>query len=219
MNLHAAIRKPRTGSTLIEMMIALGLLIGIMGSVLLVTQKGSDVYEQEVAENAIQAKAGRGLDKVLRELTGSGAASLNPTNPTSPFGTDTISFQRPVGWAGGAIEWSPIQQVAFEIEESELDNGLDDDGDDLVDEGMVVLIESPGQLDEKRSVLMRGVRRYLGGETPNGIDDNGNGLLDESGLSFERVADVLVIRLSIEGLGAQRTHIVKTVESSTQIRN
>ncbi len=211
--------RSRAGSTLVEAMISLAIVLVILGGALVATEQGTAAYEQQLTENAVQTRTGRGLDRILRELAGSSLGSLNPPDPGAPLGTDALSYQRATGWVGGSIVWSPIERVAFEIEESELDNGVDDDGDGFVDEGVVVHLENPGQIDERRSALVRGVCRYLEGEEPNGLDDNANGLLDESGLSFERVAGVLIVRLSIEGMGPEHTRVVETVESSIRMRN
>ena len=205
--------------TIVETMISMSILVVVLGSVLNATQKGQGAYEQQMADNAIQSKAGRGLNRVLLEMSGCRAASLNPNNPLPPVGSDFIEFQRSEGYVAGAVQWGPVIRIGFELEDSEMDNGIDDDRDGLVDEGVVVRIENPRQIDEERRVLFRGVRRFLQGEAGNGGDDNGNGLADEAGLCFERDGNVLIVRLSLEGVGPSERLVTKTVESSIQIRN
>ena len=110
-------------------------------------------------------------------------------------------------------------RIALELERVELDNGLDDNGNGLVDERMVVRIEDPGGPDERRKVICHDVSEYLAGEIPNGLDDNGNGLNDERGLSFVVLGDVLTIRLTLEAPGANENMLERTVQTSVRLLN
>jgi hypothetical protein len=88
--------------------------------------------------------------------------------------------------------------VRFDYEEGELDDGADNNGNGLVDEGCLFWTRDVGEPSEKTHVIARGVREYLEGEEPNLDDDNGNGLEDERGFCLERVGEALVIRLTLE---------------------
>ena len=78
------------------------------------------------------------------------------------------------------------QRFEFVYDPDEVDDGQDNNGNGLIDEGRIVWTRNVGAPDERSVVLCHQVREYLEGEVPNGLDDNGNGLVDEKGLSFER---------------------------------
>jgi hypothetical protein len=140
-------------------------------------------------------------------------------NPTSQFGTDSLSFRTPADFAGGAIVWGPRTRIAFAYETGEFDDGADNNGNGLVDEGCVVLTRNAGAADEQNIVLCRHVREFLAGETLNVLDDNGNGVVDERGFNIRRVGDVLTIRLTIEDAGRRRTPYARTLQTSISVRN
>jgi hypothetical protein len=107
----------------------------------------------------------------------------------------------------------------LELETGEQDNGLDDNGNGLVDEGVIVWTENPGLVDERRVIRSHWVREYLEGELPNGLDDNGNGLRDERGLCFSIEGDVLTIRITLERRDDDGRIHTKTVQTSVRVRN
>ena len=110
-------------------------------------------------------------------------------------------------------------RFALELAPGELDNGIDDNGNGLIDEGVLVRIENPGLANEQRSIFARGVSEYLEGETGDGTDENGNGLVDEGGLSFSRSNGSLQIALSLERIGPDGELMVRTLETSVALRN
>jgi hypothetical protein len=154
----------------------------------------------------------------MREVTFARAATLDP-EPVAPMGSDTLTFETSTGVQGGAVVWSPPRTVAFEYAEGELDDGVDNDGNGAIDDGMVVWIEDEGQATEKRVTLVSDVSEYLPGEEPDGADNNENGLVDERGLAFELDGEVLKIRLALEVLGPSGYPITKAGEISVFIRN
>ena len=130
-----------------------------------------------------------------------------------------MTYHVPVGFAGGIILWGPDTQIVLEYDPNELDDGIDNDGDGLVDEGQVVWIENPGVPGERRVVLCRGVPEDLEGEIQNLLDDNGNGLIDERGFSLDVQGQVLTMRLTLQALDPAGRLLTKTVQSSVRIRN
>ena len=104
-------------------------------------------------------------------------------------------------------------------ETGEIDDGLDNNGNGLVDEGRVVLTENLGGADERDRILARRVRELLEGELDNGVDDNGNGLVDEKGFSFERMGESLVIRMTMERIDVGQRTIERSAQTSVRLRN
>ncbi len=208
----------KSGCTLLEMMVGLTLLTVLLGIVIMTMQRGSAAYRRSASNSSLDAKVNRALSRLARELVDAGGASFAP-DPTPPLGSATLDFQRPVAWAGGAIVWGPTVRFVMELAPGEIDNGVDDNGNGLIDEGVLVRIENPGLVNEQRSSLSRGVSEYLEGETGDGTDENGNGLVDEGGLSFSRSDGSLQIRLSLERIGPDGELMVRTLETSVALRN
>ncbi len=213
----------REGFTLIEMLVSLTLLAIVMGSVLSTTQRGFAIFRRSSANGDLNSRAARATDRLSREVIQASAASFNP-NLDTPIGLPTVwseslEFQDAVGWAGNALVLDTARRITWQRAAGELDNGLDDNGDGRIDEGFVQLVLDPAGADPQTVTLARGVSEYLEGETPNGLDDNGNGMIDERGLAFRMDGQVLTISLSLESIGPAGELMVRTQESTIQIRN
>jgi len=113
----------------------------------------------------------------------------------------------------------PTSRIAFQNHPSDPDDGIDNNGNGLVDEGQVILMRNVGLANETTTVIVPWVREFTEGEIANGNDDNGNGLIDERGLSFELVGQTLNIRITLERLDSDQRPLVRTVETSVRLRN
>lgn len=212
------IRSRRGGFSLIETLIAVTLSAMVLGAVVTATQRGLGLFEQSNATADINARAARAANRILREVIGAGPLIVTPPDF---WGSSTIDFSLATGWdaVNGEPTWGPVRRIAFEYDPTELDNDLDDNGNGLIDEGVVVLTEDVGGPEERRVVLVRGVSEFLQGEVLNAADDNGNDLRDEAGLSFSMEDDTLVVRLSVERLGPAGDRMVRTQTVSMKLRN
>ena len=207
------------GYSLIELLIALVLLSVIVGAIALIGGTGTRLFKTSATRGALEADARRALGRMQQELLSSDYSSLD-TFPAAPLWDDRLVFDQPEEYSSrtGAIQWSSTV-IEFRYEDGETDDGIDNDGDGLVDEGMAVLIKAWNDPKERTVVLCRGVREYLAGETPNGLDDNGNGLIDEQGLCFDLSQGNLTLRLSMERRDADHVLATRTFESSVWLRN
>jgi type II secretory pathway pseudopilin PulG len=210
--------RPRAGYTLLEIALAAALLAVIAGSAVTVSLRGEDACVETSKQVLVDTLARRTLDRVAAELTGAGSGMLVP-NPTSQFGTDSLSFRTPADFAGGAIVWGPRTRIAFAYETGEFDDGADNNGNGLVDEGVVTWTIDAGLATEHTLILCHGVRELGWREPQNGIDDDGDGLVDERGFSVRRSGDVLRLGLTLERLDAERHPIVRSLETTVQPRN
>jgi hypothetical protein len=140
--------------------------------------------------------------------------------PASPGHDRTVTYDviEDVSPADGSITWE-TRRLQHQYDPDDANDGLDNDGDGLIDEGRVVLIRDSGGADEQTVVLCSDVREYLEGESADGTDQNGNGLIDERGLCFELAAGRLTIRLTLEVLDAEGRHATRTVETTVHLRN
>jgi type II secretory pathway pseudopilin PulG len=209
-------RRSRAGFSLTEALIAAALMVLLMSSAVLAARGGMGAFRATQDASDAETRVRRALDRVAFELLSAGASELLP-NPDGDFGTSNLQFRKAVGLAGTAPLWGQPMSIAFEYARGEVDDGDDDDGNGLVDDGVLVLTRDVGG-DERRIVLCSGVAELLEGEVANGGDDNGNGVNDEAGFNVHRVGDVLWIRLSVEEPIETGT-LVRTLETSVRLRN
>ena len=211
-------REHGDGPTLVELMVGLVLLLIFGGAAVMATQRSVERLRRSARSSAMDAEIARALDRITREIVGAGRETLVP-DAAAPHGSPTLDFRTPTDYRGTRVVWGEPTRLVWELAPGELDNGTDDDGDGLVDEGIVVRILGPDQPDEQRLVIARGVSELLEGERENGADDNGNGLIDERGLSFQLLGDMLIVRLTMKQSGPDRELLVRTLETSVRLRN
>lgn len=206
------------GYTLVEMAIGATVMMGLLSAVAMSTLAASRAYEEAMAQDELNRQAHRALAQITEQLADAGVAGLLPV-PDPDFGTEILNFRQCTGYAAESQTWGSTVQIAFELEEGELDDGIDNNGNGVADEAVVVLVEDVGGANERRTVLTHWVREQLEGEILNGIDDNGNGLIDESGLVFSSAGSVLTIQLTLQRPGSEGGLVMRTVQTSIRLRN
>lgn len=211
-------RHARSGFTLYEVAITVGLLGLVFAATGMVSRSTSDLANFAGEKGRTEARAQRTLDRVVAELSMAGAGTLWP-NPAAPGWTDDLDFQCATGAAGGVAIWGPLTSLTWEREPAELADGVDNDGDGLVDEGRVVLVRNSGLADEQRTVLCGGVAEFAEGETVAVGDENGNGLEDERGFSLQRDGELLTVRLTLQEQVESAQVLTTSVRTTIRIRN
>lgn len=211
-------RTRRAGYTMLELMVGLVLGVSMLASLGLTTSMAMGTYKESQANEEIDALIHRTLDVLARDFEEAGRGGLTP-DPSGPLGADGLTYRKSLGYAGGTVVWSNLMRVDLELEPGEIDDGIDNNGNGLADERMVVWRENPGQPNERRVVRCHFVSELLEGEVVDGDDDNGNGLTDESGLSFSVQGDVLTIRMTLERNGPAGRLITRTARTSVRLRN
>lgn len=186
----------REGFTLTEIIIALAIMGVVFSAALTAVDSAEGTVQQTVGRSVLNTKANRTLARIANRLTGAGAVALN-SFPSLPDAADSIEYREVTGFNGTAPLWSEDRAIRLEYETGELNNGIDDDGDGLIDECRVVAIRDEGGANEQRLILATRVAEFLDGEAPDLIDNNGNGLVDERGLCLTREGDVLTVRLTV----------------------
>jgi prepilin-type N-terminal cleavage/methylation domain-containing protein len=211
-------RTRAAGFTLVESLIAVTLLAILFLSVAQTSSRASDAFDEGSVEHALSQTAHRGVERLSQALEFANQAAFAAGNVAdATLGDDHLDFQVPQDFANGEVQWTPIQ-ITTEIEPGELKDGLDNDGDGLIDELRVVKLETVGA-DEVRTVLASGVPELFLGETANNLDDNGNGLKDEAGLSFLAEGNVMTIRLTCQRRDDGGRLLTKTAETAVRLRN
>jgi prepilin-type N-terminal cleavage/methylation domain-containing protein len=210
----------RRGHTLVEVLVAVVVLAIAIGAAALVGLRSEDAIRTESVRLTLDGQARQVTARLLAELRGSSAGSVSGL-VESPEWDDLLQFEQvaSISPTSGQIDWSTAR-VELRYEAGEVDDGIDNNGNGLVDEGRVVLIRDPGGPDEIEATLTHWVAEYLEGETPlNALDDNGNGLVDERGLVFERAGNTIRIHLTLQRLDADGRLVTSTAETSVLLRN
>jgi prepilin-type N-terminal cleavage/methylation domain-containing protein len=207
----------RAGFTLVEMSISMVLVTVLLGLFFMTTQTASNAVETGVTVAEIDARVQRALERVCEALKGS-SSDLTTPQAVAPFSGSSVDFQRGQGVdADGDPVFGPLERLVLEYDEA--NDGLDDDGDGLVDEGRLVWLENPGAAGERRVVLCNDVREYLAGETSDGDDENGNGLIDERGFALDFAGNAVTVRLTLEARGQKGQIIVSSAQRTVAFRN
>ncbi len=211
-------RRGSCGFTLVEVTLSACLTAALLGTAAMLTRTAMGMFRLRSSEEEASMRVHRALRSIALEFAGAARSELLP-DPVLPDGASVLGYRRVVGYAGGVQRMGDALQVGFEYESGELDDGLDNNGNGLVDEGVVVWIESPGTQGEQRVVKCRGVREFAPGEIQNGADDDGNGVRDDRGLSFWISGDLLSVALTVEEVGPGGIVLEKSARTSVHIRN
>jgi hypothetical protein len=177
------------------------------------------IWESSGPGSEADTHAFRAIETLAGKLRRADAGSVTPA-AAPPDGSSTIRFRFAEAVSGSAAVWGEEMEYAWELEPEETADGLDNDGDGLVDEGRVVWRMSPGTIDELKGVLVTGVAALLEGELDNNADDNGNGLVDEPGFVVVRATGNLVtVMLTVVRPIRNGDPVLRTVTTTMQLRN
>jgi hypothetical protein len=209
----------RRGLALIEVVLVSVMALVTLGSLFLASSANMHALQHGGTRTDLQARASRLMDRVLRAVHEADRDSLAGL-PMAPVPLNAFTYDEPqsVSALDGAVTVATMR-IQLEYEPGDPNDGVDNDGDELVDEGRVVLIRDFGQPGEVRTVLCSGVRELLEGELPNGGDDNGNGLIDERGLCVTWDGARMAVRVTLEKLDAQGRAIVHTLVGDARVMN
>lgn len=209
----------RHGYTLVETCIVLVVLSLFVGAAARLVNGGSKAYEQNAGAAALDSRARRAVERVASELSASVRSTWSVT-ALAPLGTDTLQFRPCTGSSAGTITTGNLRRIALRRDPADANNGTDDDGDGLIDEGELVLTWDVGLSSETEAVIARGVAEYAAGETANAADDNANGLVDERGFSVVSDANgTLTVRLTLAAFDRDRRPVTRTIETRVYARN
>ena len=215
-------RTPRrhrsSGFTLLEMMFACVLLVVIAGAVALTSKSTTSAYKTGSAVSALDDRARRAMDRIVAALQ---AANRDSTSPRleAPFSAEEIQYLPWESFDGVAVVFGDTARIALEYAPGETDDDLDENGDGIADDCVIVLYEDDGLPTQRRFVLTSGVSDLLQGETFDGTDENGNGLLDERGLSFVHEGQKIIVRLTLEGRDERGVRLLRSAERTVVLRN
>jgi hypothetical protein len=206
-----------SGMTLIEVVISAALLTLVIGSLVMVSQASGRAYRTGALASELELRAAAVTERIVTELRTVVFESLVPDPEV--VGAERIEYVQATGMTGVDIEQSALRRLAFEYEIGELNDGLDNNGNGLVDEGRLILTENVGEVNERSRVLTRWVAERLEGELENGLDDNGNDLVDESGFVLERIGESLTVRMTLQKVDQGGRLMTRSIRTSVRLRN
>ncbi len=209
----------KSGLTLFELLIGVVLLGVTVTAMAMAGLTSSELFKTGVARTSTESQIRRCLHRLQGDLRASGLDTLDP-KPTGSLWTSTLTFDRMDGLTNdqGLIDWIPMR-VELRLEEGELDDGLDNNGNGLADERRLVLIRNPDEAEEIVVVLSRHVRELLEGEVVNGLDDNGNELIDEAGFCASLQGNTLDLWLTLEVVDDDGLFVTRSLRTSVLLRN
>jgi prepilin-type N-terminal cleavage/methylation domain-containing protein len=204
----------QAGFTILEVIIVAVILTMVLLAGTDVLGTTGAAFGTGISITSLEAKANRLLDRIVAELRQAGVATLDPA---APAGSPSITYRRGAGYENGVALWGPSRRI--ELRPDEVQDGVDNDSDGVVDEHDIVWVADPGLPTERTVLWAHGVRPRLEGEEPNGADDNGNGLVDEPGLCFRLRDETLIVELTVEGRDPKGRLFVRTATSAVRLRN
>jgi prepilin-type N-terminal cleavage/methylation domain-containing protein len=203
----------RAGFTLSEMVIAAVVFSIALGAPASLYVSTSRLYRNESAVRELEAISRTILGEIV------GRVRLSSSGGTTLATLSTVDFQRTTGYAAGAAVLGDPERFELRYTLADPDDGVDNDGDGLVDECSVAWVENQGLVTERSRRIGEWVRESLEDEIPdNGVDDNGNGLIDEPGLAFAPDGERLTVWLTLERM-VSGNRITFTAQRSIAFRN
>jgi len=219
MDARRTARRRTGGFTIIELLVAVGVLAIILTTVGMVQLRGNDASVSMHGRDNAESRARRALDRVAEELTGVGKSLLFP-DPDTDYGAGAVTYQKPIGVSNaGLVLWSPTSSLDTRLDPNETNNGLDDDGDGLVDERELFLVRNLAGGGSQTVVFCTGIPELSEGEIVNDLDDNGNGVKDEAGFNVRRLGDLLTVRICVQAPFAGNQVATTRLETSIVLHN
>jgi hypothetical protein len=212
----------RSGFSLVELLLASSLALGVMGLTLGVARRASDSYADSVLMGELEARSAR-VAREVRDLL----ADATLADESSVQLMDLRLFEERAWslvvprarWVEGQGRVEETLGLLWVRELGEAANGLDDDGDGLVDEG--VLRERsllPGGKERLR-VLCRGVASTSGSLGPGEeVRDLRGELYAPPGLRISRVDDLVTVAVTLEARGAAGEVVRRTGTATLAVR-
>jgi hypothetical protein len=206
------------GVTLVEVVIVGGVLSVVVAAIYTLLGSSTDTYAVGVTKSDLDHRANLILEEVAEVLLYSGQQVIQPA-PVAPLSAASITFQESAGFEGGKAVWGDPIVVEFVYDSGEQNDGKDNNGNGLIDEGMLVKRVFAADGTARSTVMTRWVREYFEGEVPNGMDDNGNGLVDERGFCVDKSGELWILRLTVERPDATGRALASTAATTVRPRN
>ena len=215
MRTHSSARR---GFTMVELLVSLTLIAVMMGGLMIVSGSITSTVRAGTASASLEVEGELAIKKIVEVMREATSSTVTP-RPVSPFSTSQVTFQRADSWSVKGFAWLPLERMRLDLYPGEIDNGMDDNSNGLIDERRVNWLTDPGAPSQRTVAVCQWVSELLEGELPNGMDDNGNGLRDEPGLCFAFEDDAAVVRLTLQRRDPEGRLLTRTFERRVGFRN
>src|SRR5262245_47463761 len=128
----------RQGFTVMEILLGVVLLAVVSTPVALAVGGAVRAYRSESAVARLDGRAQDAIAQITERLQQADQAAVTPAGVAAPASTAVIDFQRALDFVDDAVVWSNPERLALEADPGDPADGLDNDGDGMVDEGRVV---------------------------------------------------------------------------------
>lgn len=163
-----------TGFSLLELIVALAVAGLIFANVGLVMNSGAQSREEDAIRGDLDVQLDRTIDRIALALMSASTSSLDPTAP-SPASQSSLEYVQSLGVQNGELVVGDTERIELVVEDgqvrwrerpNELDermvvwtrwvanyldgeepNGVDDNGNGLIDETGLAFVVSPGQVE------------------------------------------------------------------------
>lgn len=215
--MRRAVRRLQAGVSVIDVLLGASVMIAALSGLMAFLQS-SIAGSRTVSERSVLARRANDLvRRIADELSMADDASLTPA--AAPLGASLLDFRVPQSVAAVGVTWQNATRVEWQVDPNDPADGVDNDDDGVIDEGIVMLRRNVGLAGEQATILATNVLPLLEDETVNNLDDNGNGLVDETGLSFAIDANGMVtIRVTLFSQSANGL-LLRTAEAAVSPRN
>lgn len=210
-------RTKASGFTVIEIVLASSLSLVIFGALVRTTSRAQGLFAWIQVQSDLESDMARAMQRVDSELRMASVTSLAP-DLTTPVGADRVWGSDLTFTGTNAAGQLETKRLTWQMDADELLNGIDDDGDGLVDEGRIVFLREEGSPDQSSSVLISGVPNLQDGETNDGTDENGNQMIDESGFAVSVEGSVVTLQLTAQRRCSGET-LTRMQELQIRLRN
>ena len=104
-------------------------------------------------------------DRISTELIHSSAQQMFP--PPTALGASSINFRRVESLDNGVVTWGPNRVIGFRYSPQDPNDGVDNDGHGMIDDGEIVPPLNPNLPDEQTFVLASKISEFFTGELDN----------------------------------------------------
>jgi type II secretory pathway pseudopilin PulG len=205
--------------TLMEMVVAMAIAAVLLALTSGVITTSTDNYKEAIVLSRMESEVRIALDRVASMLQEASRESLMPNNlGFTPL--SSIEFETPLGLTpAGVVFGSPVR-ILTELRQGEFADGIDNDGNGVVDDSDLIMVKNFGMTTEQRWVLATGVPTLSEGESWTGTDDNGNGMIDESGFAIQVIGQTCRIALTVKARSPISERILtRSLATAIKLRN
>ena len=182
------------GFTLLEIVIVMLIFSIISTAALTLLISSQNVFGSGTTIANLENQARRIVEQLANEIQQSSVSRLSPAPPALPEYLDSMTYQINIGYVNGVIQWSTPITLAFQYAAGETDDGIDNNGNGMIDEGFLTRTQD-------------GVTQYI----TYWVKDDG------FHLSIDR--NKLRIHLELENTNNRGTIMETSVETIVELKN